>query len=318
VVGLEFVNTQGVANAIDLPARNHAIPVTMNPLADFHHRRGASFYETPQALWCPAGAFSIYSAPSSLAVGVDRREMESALRTTRRLLAIASPPRDTGLEGKAFILRDKNYGPHSLQRQFRQQVKKSSQHCGVAPIDWTTLSRSALPVNRSLCLRGRELHSGIDREEIWLRFCDAAAATPGMEAWGVSAAGELLAYMVVLEWNGFCHGLHMNWSGSRPEWHPTHLLYYETARALMARPHIHAFGTGRQTLPANPGVDRFKTHAGFQPEPIPLAIVAHPRWRIFLEKFHACFPTALRRRFPILRNLEAPEAAALVRRAGKF
>lgn len=120
---------------------------------------------------------------------------------------------DVGFEGKAFVLRDKNYGPHSLQPQFRQQVKKSSHRCEVARIDWATLSRSALPVNRALRLRGRERHSG-------------------MEARGVFTAGELLAYMVVLEWNGFCYGLQMNWSGSHPEWHPTHLFYYETRGKL--------------------------------------------------------------------------------------
>ncbi|MFY8268414.1 MAG: hypothetical protein ACOVLK_03355, partial [Terrimicrobiaceae bacterium] len=45
----------------------------------------------------------------------------------------------------------------------------------------------------------------------------------------------------------------------------------------------------RLGLPVNrallaPGLDRFKTHAGFAPEKIHLALVTHPRWRPFLEK----------------------------------
>jgi hypothetical protein len=288
----------------------------MNPLAEFHLRRGTAFHPGPRALWCPAGAFSIYSAPSSLTVAIDRSEMESALLATRRLLAIAPVPRETGLAGKAFILRDKAYGLQSLQRQFRQQVKSSARHCEVEPIDWRSLSSAGLPVNRALRLRDR--HSSLAMENTWHRFCEAAADIRGLEAWGVFTAGELIAYIVILEWNGFCHGLYMNWSGARPEWHPTHLLYYETARAIMARPSVQAFSTGRQTIPANPGLDRFKAHAGFAPETVHLAVVAHPRWRRFLETIPRLSPIPLRNRFPALRNLEALEAAALVRRAGLF
>lgn len=290
----------------------------MNPLVDFHRLRGNPFWQTPKALWLPAGSFSIYAAPSSLPTAADRSEMESALIASRRLVALATSTRSTGLTSNAFILRDKNYGPHSLQRQFRQQVKKAVQHCGVEPIAWPSLSRSGLAVNRALLARGRGRRSRLAAESDWRTFCEAAQATPGMEAWGVFGAGELLAYIVVMQWNGFCHGLHMHWGGTRPQWHPTHLLYFEAARALIARPEVTAFATGRQTLPANPGLDRFKIHAGFAPEKIHLAVVSHPRWRMFLEKIPALFPSAIRRLFPFLRNLEPLEAAALVRYARQF
>jgi hypothetical protein len=281
------------------------ILAAMNPLAGFHRRRGTPFWQTPNALWLPAGSFSIYAAPSSLPTSVDRCEMESALRASGRLVALATCTHPTGLAPHAFILRDKNYGPHSLQRQFRQQVKKATQHCGVEPIDWPKLSRLGLPVNRSLLARGRERRSRIATEAHWRRFCEAAQSTPGLEAHGVFGAGELLAYIVILEWNGFCHGLHMHWSGARPEWHPTHLLYFDTARALITRPEVEAFGIGRQTLPANPSLDRFKAHAGFAPEKIHLAVAAHPRWRPVLEKIPGFVPNAVRRHIPVLRNLEA-------------
>jgi hypothetical protein len=290
----------------------------MNPLAGFHRQRGTPFWQTPNALWLPAGSFSLYAAPSSLPTAADRPEMETALCASKRLVALATSTRPTGLVANAFILRDKNYGPHSLQRQFRQQVKKAAQHCGVEPLDWPTLSRLGLPVNRALLARGRERRSRLATEAPWRRFCEAAQSTPGLEAHGVFGARELLAYIVTLEWNGFCHGLHMHWSGARPEWHPTHLLYFETARALITRPEVEAFSTGRQILPANPGLDRFKTHAGFAPEPIPLAVVTHPRWRPILEKIPRLVPSPIRRHFPILRNLEALEAASLVRHRGQF
>ena len=86
-------------------------------------------------------------------------------------------------------------------------MQKASQHCGVEPLDWPTLSRLGLPVNRALVSRGGE---------------------------------------------------------------------------------------------------RFKTHAGFAPEKIHLAVVTHPRWRPILEKIPRLVPSPIRRRFAILCNLEAP------------
>ena len=78
--------------------------------------------------------------------------------------------------------------------------------------------------------------------------------------------GELASYMVTWTHERVCHGLQLHWADAFKALHPTHALYFETARERMGRSGIDVFSLGRQTLPAMAPVDRFKEHAGF-PDP---------------------------------------------------
>ena len=110
-----------------------------------------------------------------------------------------------------------------------------------------------------------------------------------------------------------------HWSERFVEARPTHLLYYEFARQMMAREAVVAVNVGRQALPARAGLDRFKEQAGYRREALPLAVqlsgglgkLARNRWMMGgLEVLRG----RLGRRFPVLENVAVLRAAGKMRR----
>ena len=125
-----------------------------------------------------------------------------------------------------------------------------------------------------------------------------------------------MAYLTVLRWRGCAYGMHMHWGGMHAERRPTHLLYYETAREMMADAGVEAFTTGRQTVPACGELDRFKRHAGFLVEMKPLAVVMHPRWRGLMRVLPVGWMGKGARWWPVLGHGEVIAAAREIERGG--
>jgi hypothetical protein len=98
--------------------------------------------------------------------------------------------------------------------------------------------------------------------------------------------------------------------------HASHLLYFSFAQSALARADVHAACVGRQSIPANEPLARFKRHAGFQPEPCHLRIRLHPLLAPLLENpaalaFVRRVRLALSKKIPPLANLEVIERAGL-------
>lgn len=152
-------------------------------------------------------------------------------------------------------------------------------------------------------------------ESRWSAFCESAGKVEGLEVSGCfTRDGELAAYMVTWTNGRVCHGLQLHWADAFKALHPSHALYFETARERMGRSGIDAFSVGRQTIPAMTAVDRFKEHAGFQREPSTVAVVLHPwvRWALVNPTSLAMLRAGRRSWGGLgrLRHLEVLEAAA--------
>ena len=288
-----------------------------HPFGMFLEGMGEKTWHGAGGVWAAGGMFSLYAEPTAAGVEVGRGEMERLLRASGRLVALAVVPRPTGREVATYWLRDREYGMHSLQRQFRQQVRRAAERCEVRRVTWEELGARSAAIHEGLARRGRDgmgLRDPARRERFWR----AAAAVPGFEAWGVFSDGDLVAYLTVLCWRGCAYGMHMHWGGMHGEKRPTHLLYYETARAMMADPAVAAFTTGRQTVPACAELDRFKRHAGFIVEMKPLAVVMHPRWRLFLRMLPVRWLAMGVRWIPMLSRGEVIAAARDIEQDGRF
>jgi hypothetical protein len=288
-----------------------------NPYGVFLDGMGQTTWRGAGTVWAAGGRFSLYAEPTAACFEVARGEMERLLRVSRRLVALAVVEQPTGSEVATYWLRDRGYGMHSLQRQFRQQVARAAERCEVRRVSWEELGKRSAAIHEGLARRGRDgmqLRDAARRERFWR----AAAAVPGFEAWGVFSGGELVAYLTVMHWRGCAYGMHMHWGGMHAERRPTHLLYYETARAMMADPAVEAFTTGRQTVPACADLDRFKRHAGFMVERKPLAVVMHPRWRMFLQLLPVGWLKMGSQWLPALAHGEVISAAREIERDGRF
>jgi hypothetical protein len=156
-----------------------------HPWADLFEAQGHKTYFAMGVLWIDAGRLSLISLPSTTPVAATREEVAELLRKSRRLMAIFPTSLTTGIPSGTFWVRDRDYGPQSLQRQFRQHVQRAAKLCSVRPLELDTLCSKARNCTiDSLQRRGPTLNP-IVRESGWKRFCEVSARVSGLEAWVV-------------------------------------------------------------------------------------------------------------------------------------
>jgi len=201
----------------------------------------------------------------------------------RCLLGVRFPSlRKSGVESALFVVRDKNYDFHSLQRQFRQHVQKGLKHCEINEIDFDYLFRHGMPVNYDAMARRRQkLPHFVDLTQ-WRRFCDAGKRTPGAGVIGSFVRGELASYLIYFIADKICHGLHMISRTDAKSYRANHLLYYVYTKTMISRTEIEAVTTGLQSLSPVGQIDEFKRHAGYQKEPCYLSVALRRAAKLLL------------------------------------
>lgn len=270
-------------------------------------------------VWIDVGRFTTLAYPSMRALTLSKRELQAVLRRTGRWAILANTTFPTGHEASVFVVRDKAYGLHSLQQQFRRHVQRHADRCEVRPLGWAELAVHGWQVNRNALARIGYRSSVLVDPVRWAALCGEAERC-GFEAWGCWCAGQLAAYITVLTTGGVAEGYLMNWDDRHRELRPACALYHGFTRALISRPEVTAVTVGRQALPAHPGVDRFKVHAGYREEKVPLAVVLHPaveRWLPWRALARGCLGWYDRFGGPAaLANAEVLAAAARMDYAG--
>lgn len=292
--------------------------MSLSSLAGFYRATGRPVELLEGGLWVAETGLSVMAIPGVVGLRPRLQELNAMLRRMRRIAALFAVEPGTGVNVSRFVLRDRSYGLHSLQRQFRQQTRAALAVCEVRPVEWSEMVRKGLPAYRDSQLR-RGATVGVDWDEArWTAYCEAAGSVEGLEVSGCfTRDGELASYMVTWTHERVCHGLQLHWADAFKALHPTHALYFETARERMGRSGIDVFSLGRQTLPAMAPVDRFKEHAGFQRESCAVAVVLHPwaRWGLVNRASLAILRAGRRSWGGVgrLRHLEVLEAAARTR-----
>ncbi len=290
-----------------------------HPLRRLYEAMGHRAWSRHGVLWIAVGRFSLMAIPSVRPVEVEAGEMGDLLVETGRSAAVFLAARSTGVEGAAYVVRDKGYGLGSLQRQFRQSLRRGQEDCEVRPLGWEEWRARGPAVNVAALRRRGEGGSAYGDEAGWEKICGAAAAVAGLEVLGCFCRGELAAYLLSWTEGGICEGLVAHWSDRFGESRPCHVLYYEFARQMMAREGICEVNVGRQSLPARAGLDRFKRQAGYGREAFPLGVYLHPRLAWLAENSWVLGGLeALHRRvgprLGFLENVEVLRAAEVVRR----
>ncbi len=293
---------------------NEEDEVSLSGLAAFFRSTGQPTEMEAGGLWVAETRLSVMGVPGARSIHPSSSEVDRVLRRTGRVAALYASVEATGVEVDRFVLRDRDYGMDSLQRQFRQQTRAALKECRVRPMSWSELGRVGVQANRESLDRQGKSNPALTGGEDWAGVCEVGASVPGLEVMGCfTPQGDLAAYMVTWTHERWCYGLQLCWVRSYRSMHPTHALYFETAKDRIQRADVDAFTVGRQTIPWMPKVDQFKDHAGFSRERCSVGVILHPWWRPFLLN-----PVVLRllrgcRRRGIasggLRNLEVLEAA---------
>lgn len=260
----------------------HCISSPRCAFAELFQAQAHKTHSAMEVLWIEAGRLSIISIPSTAPVNATKEEMDRLLRQSRRVMAIFPTSFATGIKSGTFWVRDREYGLHSLQRQFRQHVQRAAKVCSVRALDWDSLRSKGWHCHVISLQRRGATASPTASQAGWERYCEVGASIAGLEPWGCFYGEDLLAYLIAHSGGSMCEALMLHRSEAALSFRAVHLLFYEFTRAMIQRPEISAVTVGREWFPPHPSLSQFKKHAGYHTEEIQLAVVLHPEVRLIL------------------------------------
>ena len=251
---------------------------TEHPLAPFFRALGHRTWSRLGALWIDAGRFTLVTIPCNVVVTATRAEIVELLRDTGRIVAVFVHAGGTGVASSDFWVRDKSYSMASLQRQFRQHVNRHGHRCEVRIVSWAELRSCGLKVNQDTMDRRGLRMNRCTTPEGWADICLVAADIPRLEATGCFIDGTLTGFIVSWTVGGVCQGLLMHRDSQYQSMGAANSLVFGFTRLMLKRPENHDVTLGRGWFPAEESIDRFKRHAGYDEEPLQLAVLLNPRW----------------------------------------
>lgn len=250
--------------------------MTGDLLARFYRAAEHQVVDAAGATWFDASSRIWQSLPGVRLVDPPRDEVRALLHRHRLAGVQYATDAEYGLHSCAYAVREKDYGPASTSRTFRQNLRRGEARCEVREIGFDELEAIGLPVNRdAMARRGYRDPRFVDADR-WRGFCAAAASSPGVGAMASFCGSRLASYLLYVVDRGTCHGLHMlSGAWARPE-RPNHVLYFEFTRRMIGRADVQCVSTGLGAHPPAGEIDRFKRGAGYRTEACRLAVVLHP------------------------------------------
>lgn len=243
----------------------------------FMQRLGYRIIKTASAYWYNVGPLCYLNFPFHRTIMPTSEELSVLWRSPRVMVVRYS----TDLEGRGyssyrFVCRSRDYDLHSLPSNVRNQVRTGLKKCKVRLIDYDLLMREGLDVYVDT-MRRQSRKVTDDLAEYWRRYCEAAALTPGMEAWGAFVGNELAAYLIGFIMDGcyniFIHRSHRDLLGH----YPNNALVYTVVQSALERTEIDEVSYGLESLQSElDGLVRFKIGMGFTKEPIRQSVVFRP------------------------------------------
>lgn len=176
-------------------------------------------------------------------------------------------PVEQGVPSFRISCVQKNYDFQFLRSRTRTQVRRGLELCTVEQVDFQTLRRHAVPLNRDTLIRqGRRVPH--DLERYWHRYYDAAAQTQGAEAWAAFVDGEMAAYSVGFLMEDVVSLQILRSSTKHLDAFPNNALVFRYLQERMPSPEISSVCYGYESIQSGLGsLDQFKTGMGFEKLP---------------------------------------------------
>jgi hypothetical protein len=251
-------------------------------MREFYQRAGYRVVSTPGADWYVPGGRVYRSFPCGKLVMPASEEIAELSRHRGILGVEFHNGRSVGLASGIWMLRDRSYGPHSVTRQYRQQMSRALARETVREISFDELHRLGMRANLETLARQHHHDSHFSDLARWRQLCEAGRETPGAGAFASLGPDGLTGYLVYFIANGISHGLMTKSLDAARLTGSNHALYFTYAHTMIRRAGIDAVGIGAQWVPAMEGVDRIKRHGGFDLEPYHVAVFLRPAARTIL------------------------------------
>ena len=208
--------------------------------------------------------------------------MNDLLKESEALAATFPTPLPTGISSVAYTIQDPDYGLSSVQRQFRPHLKRGAAHCEIRSLSWKELRDDGLEVNRDTARQRNQPNANCANAKCWAEFCDAVRNHEQIEVIGCLVDGTIAAFIVAWMRENRCDGLLIHHTRKFAKQSPSHAIMHGFARTIISCPEIDLVCVGRDMIPQQASLGRFKRHAGYDRTPIQVGVVIHPIWNRLL------------------------------------
>lgn len=262
-------------------------------MADFFERLGERVLRSPSAYWHEVQRGVVLSFPYHRLITPDESEVRSLFRAHRlRAIRFPTPLTAFGFHSTLELNTRADYDLKQLASTARRQTKQGLAACQVRRLEFAELERLGLGLAQQTAQRQR-LDTAYAEPVYWQRFCRAGAAVPDAHAWGAFAEGELAAFLVSVNAEGWVNCIYTASSRAHLDKRPNNALLYAASRQFLVEEQRRiCYGLG--SLEHLPHLDHFKRQMAWTLQPIKQRLV-------FSSLLGAAFTLA---REPVLRGME--------------
>ena len=243
---------------------------------------GHRVIRTEAAHWYDASWGFFLSVPSHQLLTPAPADLRAVLRQQPCFgVRFPAPIEGPGKLSYQIVCEASDYGIELLSANVRSKVRRGLRRCEIAPVPFPIVATSGLAANQdTLTRQGRRARLN---ERRWGSYWRAAAATPGMEAWGAFVGGELAAFLVSVELGDCVEFLLARSRSDRLDAYPNNALIFRVAEEMLVRRGMREITFGLESLEPVEPLDQFKFSMGFRPKPLRQRVIFHPLVREVLQ-----------------------------------
>jgi hypothetical protein len=245
-------------------------------LALFMERRGREIEAGAGMYWHSNEGRMMLSLPYHRVLEDRGEEVDAMLRSSRALGARYPSLNNPGAHSGLYMARQKDYAIATLSTRFRSKVRKALETCEVRLCDPEQLRREGLAMNLQTMERQGRMDSEFGTEAGWRRLVEAAERTEQIQLWGSHVNGELGAYVITYEADGWLHLMHQNSRADLLAVGPNHAITYQLTHEFLQRPETEGVSYGWFGLSQSDGLHEFKRRMGFSLEQRNMVCRFHP------------------------------------------
>lgn len=255
--------------------------------AQFLRATGHRVLRTESAYWYDASRFFLLSLPGHHTIAPEPEEIRALLWGGRTCgVRFPAPLDGPGKPSYQIVCDDRDYRLERLSANVRSKVRRGLRRCDVAAVPFSELAAHGLAADRdTLARQGRRVRLQGHR---WRQYWDAAASTRGMEGWGAFVSGELVAFLVTVEFGDCVEFLLARSRSDHLDAYPNNALIFRVTEEMLMRRGMREITFGLESLEPVGPLDAFKFGMGFRQRPLRQRVIFHPLVRALLPPRTLC------------------------------
>ncbi len=256
--------------------------MTVEEFAGFWERQGRRTIKGAGTFWYAVRPLIFISLPYHRVIHPTRLDLLKMFGRTPALV-LRYPARTSSANGTGgvYMCEDKGYDVASLIPRARTCTRKGLRECAIRRVDFSSLAEIGHQLNEETWLRQGRRDTGLSRNQ-WRRYCEAAAATPDMEAWGAFAGDRLAAFVVCALIEPCYNFIHQSSSSELLVHQPNNALAFVVTKAAFERVDVDQVCYGLKSVENTEGLEHFKLAMGFKIQSFEEEFVPHPLVRLAL------------------------------------